>query len=181
MKILDAALLSLALGLTCSTLFLFGSDYPAGYVPTVPPPPLMTDVPRSMEFRAIVLHGASPGCRRADPGSRDSRAHFVVPAEDDAGRVLVEATSRWREQLAAVHTRNVAVNRRSISVWVDLPAPGASPSPAQRAALVDLVKRLQAQFGIPVSRVFAHAEVDLDAPCGAGGVIGAVRTPSTSR
>jgi len=181
MKILDAALLSLALGLTCSTLFLFGSDYPAGYVPTVPPPPLGTDVPHSMEFRAIVLHGASPACLRAEPGSRDSRAHFVVPVEDDAGRVLIEATPRWREQLAAVHTRNVMVNRRSIAVWVDLADSSDSPSPAQKAAILDLVNRLRAQFGIPASRVFAHADVDLDAPCGAGAVIGAVRYPAGGR
>ena len=168
MKILDAALLSTAIGLTCSTLFLFASDYPSGYVPTVLPPPLETTVPHSKDFMAIVIHGSSEACRKSDPGSRDSRAHFVVPMEDEEGVVRIESTPRWREQLAATHTRNLAVNRRSIAVWVDLPVPGAEPSPAQRAALADLVARLRAQYGIPEHRVFAHAEVDVQTGCGSG-------------
>ncbi|HTF55947.1 MAG TPA: peptidoglycan recognition family protein [Planctomycetota bacterium] len=168
MKILDAALLSTAIGLTCSTLFLFASDYPEGYVPTVLPPPLETSVPRSKEFLAIVVHGASDDCRKSDPGSRDSRAHFVVPVEDERGAVRIESTPRWREQLAAAHTRNLVVNRRSIAVWVEIPTPGSDPSPAQKAALADLITRLRAQYGIPGSRVFAHADVDVQTSCGSG-------------
>lgn len=168
MKILDAALLSTAIGLTCSTLFLFASDYPEGYVPTVLPPPLETSVARSKEFLAIVVHGASDDCRKSDPGSRDSRAHFVIPVEDAGGAVRIESTPRWREQLAAAHTRNLVVNRRSIAVWVEIPVAGADPTPAQEAALADLIARLRAQYGIPEDRVFAHAEVDLETKCGSG-------------
>ncbi|HEY3225365.1 MAG TPA: peptidoglycan recognition family protein [Planctomycetota bacterium] len=170
MKILDAALLSTAIGLTCSTLFLFASDYPEGYIPTVLPPPLETSVPRSKEFLAIVVHGASDDCRRSDPGSRDSRVHFVVPVENAEGAVRIESTTRWREQLAAAHTRNLVVNRRSIAVWVEIPTAESDPSPAQMAALADLISRLRAQYGIPENRVFAHADVDLETTCGSGSV-----------
>jgi N-acetylmuramoyl-L-alanine amidase-like protein len=166
-KIYDAALLSTAIGLTCSTVFLFASDYPASYVPTASPPPIETTAPRSKDFIAVVIHGASAACRARDPGSQDSRAHFIVPAEGEDGVVRIEATPRWREQLTAEHTRNKPVNRRSIAVWVDLPSPDSEPSPAQATALAGLVARLRAVYGIPAEHIFTHAEVDVETTCGA--------------
>ena len=165
MRIFDAALLSTAIGLTCSSVFLFASDYPASFVPTAPPPPVETTAPRSKEFIAIVIHAAAT-CKPRDPGSQDSRAHFIVPLEDESGIVRIEATSRWREQLTADHTRNKTVNRRSIGVWVELASPDAVPSPAQSSALASLTGRLRAICGIPAERVFTHADVDVDTKCG---------------
>ncbi len=165
-KIFDAALLSTAIGLTCSSVYLFASDYPATYVPTAAPPPVETTVPLSKDFIAVVIHGASAACRAREAGSQDSKAHFIVPAEDAEGVVRIEATPRWREQLTAQHTRNKIVNRRSIAVWVDLPMPESEPSPAQSAALAVLVDRLRALYGIPAERIFTHAEVDVGTTCG---------------
>jgi hypothetical protein len=167
LKIFDAALLSTAIGLTCSSVFLFASDYPASFVPTTSPPPLETTVPRSKDFIAVVIHGASVSCRARDPGSQDSRAHFIVPLEGEDGVVRVESTPRWREQLIAEHTRNKAVNRRSIAVWMDLTSPDSSPSPGQAAALRALLERLRAVYGIPANLIFSHAEVDVETTCGA--------------
>src|SRR5262245_14006694 len=154
MRLFDAALLSTAIGLTCSSVFLFASDYPASYVQTAAPLPLETTVPRSKEFLAIVIHGA---CTPADPGSQDTKAHFVVPMEDEDGVVRIEATPRWKEQLTAEHTRNKTVNRRSIAVWVRLPGPDFGPSPAQSAVTAALVEKLRSNYGIPAERVFTHA------------------------
>ena len=166
MKIFDAALLSTAIGLTCSSVFLFASDYPDSYVTMTAPPPLETTVPRTKDFIAVVIHGASKTCRARDPGSQDSRAHFIVPAEDLDGTVRIEATPRWKEQLTAEHTRNKTVNRRSIAVWIELSGPEAEPSPAQSAALDGLIDRLKALYGIPAEHIFTHAEVDVDTTCG---------------
>jgi N-acetyl-anhydromuramyl-L-alanine amidase AmpD len=164
-RFFDAALLSTAIGLTCSSVFLFASDYPSSFVPASAEAPLETSVPRSKDFIAIVIHGAST-CRAQEPGSKDSRAHFLVPQEDANGLVAIEATPRWREQLTAQHTRNRTVNRRSVAVWVELAVPDAGPSPAQAAALARLVERLRTAYGIPAERVFTHAEVDVDVTCG---------------
>jgi N-acetyl-anhydromuramyl-L-alanine amidase AmpD len=164
-RIFDAALLSTAIGLTCSSVFLFASDYPASFVPTAPPPPVETTAPRSKDFVAVVIHAAAT-CKPRDPGSQDSRAHFIVPQEDQSGIVRIEATPRWREQLAADHTRNKTVNRRSIGVWVELASPDAVPSPAQSSALASLVGKLRTNYGIPPERVFTHAEVDVETKCG---------------
>jgi hypothetical protein len=165
-RIFDAALLSTAIGLTCSSVFLFASDYPASFVPTISPPPVETTAPRSRDFIAVVIHGASASCRAREPGSQDSKAHFVVPLEGEDGAVRVEATARWREQLTAEHTRNRTVNRRSIAVWMDLPAPDAGPSSAQAAALAALLERLRSVYGIPADRIFTHFEVDVETTCG---------------
>jgi len=164
-KLFDAALLSTAIGLTCSSAFLFASDYPASFVPTEAPPPVETTAPRSKDFIAVVIHAAAT-CRARDPGSQDSRAHFVVPLEGEDGVVRIEATSRWREQLTAEHTRNKTVNRRSIAVWLECPAADVSPSPAQFAALAKLLERLKSVYGIPAERIFTHSEVDIDTTCG---------------
>lgn len=165
MKFFDAALLSTAIGLTCSSVFLFASDYPASFVPTSAPPPVESTAPRSKDFIAIVIHG-SPACRSSDPGSQDSKAHFVIPGEGEDGVVRIEATARWREQLTAEHTRNKAVNRRSIAIWLVLPGPDFGPSPAQTAALAGLVDRLRSIYGIPLERTFTHSDVDVDTTCG---------------
>ena len=165
-RFFDAALLSTAIGLTCSSVFLFASDYPASFVPATPGAPIETTVPRSKDFIAIVIHGAS-ACRAQEPGSKDYRAHFLVPQEDATGVVSIESTPRWREQLTADHTRNRTVNRRSIAVWVELKAADSSPSPAQSAAVTTLVERLRSVYGIPADMVFTHAEVDVDVKCGA--------------
>jgi hypothetical protein len=163
-KFFDAALLSTAIGLTCSSVFLFASDYPGSFVPAAATAPLETTAPRSKDFIAIVIHGA---CRAQEPGSKDSRAHFRVPREDASGFVAIEATPRWKEQLTSEHTRNRTVNRRSIAVWVDLAARDAGPSPAQAAALALLVERLRSTYGIAGDLVFTHADVDVDVTCGA--------------
>lgn len=166
MKIFDAALLATAFGLTCSSVFLFASDYPGSFVPAAAPLPIETTAPRSKDFIAIVVHAAA-GCRASDPGSQDSRAHFTIPREDESGLVTVEATARWRDQLAAEHTRNKVVNRRSIAVWLDLSKDDARPTPAQTAALAGLVERLRSVYGIPKDRVFTHEDVDVETKCGA--------------
>jgi hypothetical protein len=164
MKMFDAGLLSLAIGLTCSSVFLYASDYPASFVPTAAPLPVETAVPRSKDFLAIVIHGA---CKPAEPGSQDTKAHFVVPAEGEDGVVRIESTPRWKEQLTAEHTRNKTVNRKSIAVWIQLPGADFSPSPAQVSATAALVEKLKAVYGIPPERVFTHADVDVDTTCGA--------------
>jgi N-acetyl-anhydromuramyl-L-alanine amidase AmpD len=113
-----------------------------------------------------VIHGASAACRARDPGSQDSKAHFIVPQEGEDGVVHIEATARWREQLTAEHTRNKTVNRRSIAVWLELESPDSLPSPAQSEALARLVARLRSVYGIPADRIFTHSEVDVETMCG---------------
>ena len=163
MKIFDAALLSTAIGLTCSSVFLYASDYPASFVPSVSQVPVETTAPRSEDFIAIVIHA---GCKAQAAGSQDSKAHFIVPREGDDGVVRIEATPRWKEQLTAEHTRNKTVNRRSIGVWVELASPDAVPSPAQSSALSTLIGKLRTNYGIPPDRVFTHADVDVETKCG---------------
>ncbi len=175
MKLLDAALLSLAIGLTSAGAYLFASDYPAGYVAVVKPAPVGSRAPRNRDFQAIVVHGPEAACRRGEPGSLDVRAHFVVHADGESGAAWVEPTERWLEQISSVHTRNTAVNKRSIAIWIDPPATSSRATPAQEALLRDLVRRLRAEFAIPPSRVFAHADVDVGTSCAAGALVPAVR------
>lgn len=171
MKVVDAALLSLAIGLSAATAYLFASDYPSGFVNQLKPIPTATRVPRRHDFQAIVIHGPHDACPRSAPGSRDVQAHFIVHAEDADGEAWVEATPRWLDQLGATHSRNAAVNRHAIAVWVDAPT-----SPGQAEALRRLTVRLREEFGIPPAMIFSHADVDVGTGCGAGRGLASLRT-----
>lgn len=170
MKLLDAALLSLAVGLSAAAVFLFASDYPTGFVNQLRPIPTATRAPRRHDFRAIVIHGPHDACPRSAPGSRDAQAHFVVHAEDADGEAWVEATPRWLDQLTASHTRNAAVNRHAIAIWVDGPQ-----TPGQAEALRRLTARLREELGLPADMVFAHADVDVGTCCGPGAALANLR------
>jgi N-acetyl-anhydromuramyl-L-alanine amidase AmpD len=132
-----------------------------------------------MDYKAIIIHGPSSACPRTRPGSRDVQAHFIIPPIDATGTVRPEPTARWKEQLAATHTRNTSVNRKSISIWID--APSGEPAAVQIEALRDLVGRLRAEYGIAADRIYSHAEVDT-VSCGAGRIAATLRAcPWASR
>ncbi|MBI4566633.1 MAG: N-acetylmuramoyl-L-alanine amidase [Planctomycetes bacterium] len=166
MKILDALLLSFAISLSFLTLYVLGSDYPAGFVAKPPIFDVDPRVPPSNQFRAIVIHGGPKACRSSAPGSKDGQAHFIVSRPNGQEAVRVEATPRWQEQFPSRHTRNREWNRHAIAIWVDSEPSARGWTAAQRAMLSELVRRLRVRYGIPAERVYLHGDIEPAVSCG---------------
>ena len=153
-------MVSLSVAAGALTLALFTSNYPAGF--TAVPRPAVTEpaVPRSREFKAIVIHGPVSPCAASRPGSRDVQAHFIVKFDAASGTAEAEATPRWKDQLPAAHLKDPDLAAKSIAIRMEAPA-----HPAQGEVLADLVRRLRAEFGIAADRIYAHSALERGSSC----------------
>lgn len=161
MKPLDLLLLSVAIGLTLFTVYVFCADAP----PAEALEPLPE--PRNPDFQSIVLHHSATHGGSAAAFERDHRArlgglayHFVIGNGSGAADGLVETGYRWRDQIPGPHTKNVEINRRSIAVCLVGNLDTAPPTRRQIAALLPLLERLCCECRIPADRIFSHREAD---------------------
>ena len=168
LKPLDLFLLSIAIGLTCFTTYVFCTgENPAAALHAAEPAPA-----RNPAFKAIVLHHSATHGGSASAFERDHRArlgglayHFIVGNGSGSGDGEVETGYRWRDQIPGPHTKNQAVNLESIGVCVVGDLRAQPPTEKQLLAVLELLERLCRECGIPAGSVRCHREVDPETVC----------------
>jgi hypothetical protein len=187
MKPLDLLLLSIAVGLSLFTVYVFSTGAsPAGAVEETLP---AAGPVRNPAFRSIVLHHSATHGGSAAAFDRSHRArlgglayHFIVGNGQGSGDGEVETGYRWRDQIPGPHTKNQQANLESIAVCVVGDLQAGAPTSKQVAALMDLLERLCREASIPADRVVSHREVDPETHCpGKGLPMEAVRTALRAR
>jgi hypothetical protein len=169
MKPLDILLLSIAIGLTSFTVYVFcAGGAPAEAVSVEPPAP----APRNPAFRSIIVHHSATHGGSAAAFERNHRArlgglayHFIIGNGSGCGDGEIETGYRWRDQVPGPHTKNLEVNNESIAVCLVGDLQSAAPTRRQVAALLDLLERLCRECHIPAERVRCHKEVDPETLC----------------
>jgi hypothetical protein len=169
MKPLDILLLSVAIGLTTFTLYVFCADGapPAAAQEAPPAPPV-----RNPSFRMIVLHHSATHGGSAAAFERHHRSrlgglayHFIIGNGSGTEDGHVETGYRWRDQIPGPHTKNQDVNARSIAVCLVGDLQSSPPTEKQAASLLDLLERLCREGGIPAHRIRSHREADPETVC----------------
>ena len=186
MKPFDLLLLSVAIGLTSFTGYMFCTGGAPVEAPTAdgPIPEL-----RNSAFRSIVIHHSATHGGSAAAFERNHRArlgglayHFVIGNGSGAPDGAVEVGYRWRDQIPGPHTKNQEINLESIAICLVGDLEKEAPTKKQMAALVELLQKLCLEAHIPVDRVRTHREVDGETLCpGRGLPIEAIRAALADR
>lgn len=181
MKPFDLLLLSVAIGLTSFTCYMFCT----GGVP-LDPGAVESGVPRlrNPAFTSIVLHHSATHGGSAAAFERNHRArlgglayHFIIGNGSGSPDGAVEVGYRWRDQIPGPHTKNQEVNLESIAICVVGDLEHDLPTKRQMAALLTLLEKLCREGRIPPDRVRSHREVDPETLCpGKGLPMEAIRT-----
>jgi N-acetyl-anhydromuramyl-L-alanine amidase AmpD len=187
MKPLDILLLSIAIGLTSFTAYVFcAGGAPAAAMEELPPP---APPPRNPAFRSIILHHSATHGGSAAAFERNHRArlgglayHFIVGNGSGSADGEVETGYRWRDQIPGPHTKNAEVNNSSIAICLVGDLQTSSPTRKQMAALLDLLERLCRECRIPADRIRGHKEADPETLCpGRGLPIDSIRAALARR
>lgn len=186
MKPFDLLLLSVAIGLTSFTSYMFCT----GGAPLETPAPEAGIPPlRNPAFRWIVIHHSATHGGSAAAFERTHRArlgglayHFVIGNGSGAADGAVEVGYRWRDQIPGPHTKNQDINLESIAICLVGDLEKEPPTKKQMAALVELLERLCREGHIPAEHIRSHREVDGETICpGKGLPIDALRSALASR
>jgi hypothetical protein len=186
MKPFDLLLLSVAIGLSCFTGYMFctgGEPVDA----TAPESPIQA--PRSAAFKSIVLHHSATHGGSAAAFERNHRTrlgglayHFIIGNGSGAADGAVEVGYRWRDQIPGPHTKNQDVNLESIAICLVGDLETGAPTKKQMAALLDLLEKLCREGQIPAQRIRSHREVDVETLCpGKGLPMDGIRAAVSSR
>jgi N-acetyl-anhydromuramyl-L-alanine amidase AmpD len=186
MKPLDLLLLSVAIGLTSFTAYMFctgGAPIEASASDS------RIQAPRNPAFRSIILHHSATHGGSAAAFERNHRTrlgglayHFVIGNGSGAADGAVEVGYRWRDQIPGPHTKNQDVNLESIAICLVGDLEKEAPTKKQLAALVELLEVLCREGHIPADRVRSHREVDPETLCpGRGLPIEGIRSALSSR
>jgi hypothetical protein len=169
MKPFDLMLLSVAIGLSCFTGYMFctgGEPIDA----SAPESPIRAE--RSTAFKSIVLHHSATHGGSAAAFERNHRArlgglayHFIIGNGSGAADGMVEVGYRWRDQIPGPHTKNQDVNLESIAICLVGDFETGAPTKKQTAALLDLLEKLCREGQIPAERIQSHREVDVETLC----------------
>ncbi len=168
MKPLDILLLSIAIGLTSFTTYVFCAGGAPIAAPAEAPPP----APRNPAFRSIVLHHSATHGGSAAAFERNHRPrlgglayHFILGNGSGAADGEVETGYRWRDQIPGPHTKNAEVNGSSIAICIVGDLQAAPPTRKQIASLLDLLEKLCRECRIPADQIRCHKEVDPETLC----------------
>lgn len=186
MKPFDLLLLSVAIGLTSFTCYIFstgGEPAEAALADST------IQAVRNPAFKSIVIHHSATHGGSAAAFERNHRArlgglayHFIIGNGSGSEDGRVEVGYRWRDQLPGPHTKNQAVNLESIAVCLVGDLEASAPTKSQMAALLDLLEKLCREGHIPADRIRSHREVDGETLCpGRGLPIGAIREVMSRR
>ncbi len=169
MKPFDLLLLSVAIGLTSFTCYMFctgGEPIEAG----VPDSTVLA--PRNPAFQSIVIHHSATHGGSAAAFERNHRTrlgglayHFIIGNGSGSADGVVETGYRWRDQIPGPHTKNQEVNLESIAICLVGDLETGAPSKKQVAALLDLLEKLCREGQIPAERIHTHREVDGETLC----------------
>src|SRR5689334_21925857 len=169
MKPFDLLLLSVAIGLTSFTCYMFCT----GGEPIEASAPDSTILaPRNPAFQSIVIHHSATHGGSAAAFERNHRTrlgglayHFIIGNGSGAADGVVETGYRWRDQIPGPHTKNQDVNLESIAICLVGDLETGAPSKKQMAALLDLLEKLCREGQIPAERIRTHREVDNETLC----------------
>jgi N-acetyl-anhydromuramyl-L-alanine amidase AmpD len=169
MKPFDLLLLSVAIGLTSFTSYMFctgGAPIEAAAVESA------ILAPHNPAFRSIVIHHSATHGGSAAAFERNHRArlgglayHFVIGNGSGAADGAVEVGYRWRDQIPGPHTKNQDINLESIAICLVGDFEKEAPTRKQMAALVELLEKLCREGQIPADRIRSHREVDNETLC----------------
>jgi N-acetyl-anhydromuramyl-L-alanine amidase AmpD len=186
MKPLDLLLLSVAIGLTTFTSYMFCTG-------GAPVEAVAADsgiqAPRNPAFRSIVIHHSATHGGSAAAFERNHRSrlgglayHFVIGNGSGAADGAVEVGYRWRDQIPGPHTKNQEINLESVAICLVGDLEKEAPTKKQMAALMELLEKLCREGHISPDRIRSHREVDSETLCpGRGLPIGAFRAALTGR
>jgi hypothetical protein len=136
MKPFDLLLLSVAIGLTSFTAYMFctgGAPIEASASDS------RIQAPRNPAFRSIILHHSATHGGSAAAFERNHRTrlgglayHFVIGNGSGAADGAVEVGYRWRDQIPGPHTKNQDVNLESIAICLVGDLEKEAPTKKQR-------------------------------------------------
>jgi hypothetical protein len=89
--------------------------------------------------------------------------HFVVGNGRNMGDGEVQATFRWREQLAGAHAGNRTHNEQGIGICLIGNFEEQPPTPKQIDATRDLVRQLAKRHAITRERILRHSDIQATA------------------
>jgi hypothetical protein len=162
-----------------------GPSNSAPAVSSLAQPPVSADSPVDIlqsaaparEWDSIVLHhsattsGDVASIDRAHRQQKDSQGrpwlgigyHFVVGNGQKMGDGEVQATFRWKDQLAGAHAGNRHYNEHGIGICLIGNFEDRAPTPKQIGAARDLVRRLAQRHAIPRERIIRHQDIQATA------------------
>ena len=186
MKPFDLLLLSVAIGLTCFTCYMFATG---GEPISAAAPEATIQAPRNPAFKSVVLHHSATHGGSAAAFERNHRSrlgglayHFIIGNGSGAPDGTVEIGYRWRDQVPGPHTKNQDVNLESIAICLVGDLEAGAPTKKQMAALMDLLEKVCREGQISADRVRSHREVDVDTLCpGRGLPMDSIRGALASR
>ncbi len=137
---------------------------------------LQTEAP-ARAWKSIVLHHSATGTGdvasidQTHRQQKDSQGrpwlgigyHFVVGNGRAMGDGEVQATFRWREQLAGAHAGTREYNEQGIGICLIGNFEEHLPTPKQIDAARDLVRRLAQRHVIPRERILRHQDIQATA------------------
>jgi hypothetical protein len=169
MKPFDLLLLSVAIGLTSFTCYMFCTG---GEPIEAVASDATIQAPRNPSFKLIVLHHSATHGGSAAAFERNHRTrlgglayHFIIGNGSGTPDGVVEVGYRWRDQIPGPHTKNQDVNLESIAICLVGDLETGAPSKKQMTALLDLLEKLCREGRIPAERIRSHREVDNETLC----------------
>jgi hypothetical protein len=169
MKPFDLLLLSVAIGLTSFTCYMFCTG---GEPIEAVASDATIQAPRNPSFKSIVLHHSATHGGSAAAFERNHRTrlgglayHFIIGNGSGTPDGVVEVGYRWRDQIPGPHTKNQDVNLESIAICLVGDLETGAPSKKQMTALLDLLEKLCREGRIPAERIRSHREVDNETLC----------------
>lgn len=144
-------------------------------VPQTPVPPVNTWKPTVTErdWKYIVLHhtatetGDVQSIHEAHLKNKDKNGkpwqgigyHFVIGNGSGMGDGEIEPTFRWKQQMHGAHAGVGEYNQKGIGIVLVGNFEKHPPSPAQLAAVKQLVPALAAEYKIPPDQIMGHRDV----------------------
>jgi N-acetyl-anhydromuramyl-L-alanine amidase AmpD len=176
MKPLDHLLLSVAIGLSIFTAWVFSGEPAGEAAPAAPADPVaavLEEHPfRNAGFRSIVLHHSATHGGSATAFERNHRPrlgglayHFIIGNGSGSEDGLVEVGYRWKEQTPGPHTKAQDVNLSSIGICLVGDLQAKPPTRKQVESLMALLEGLCRAGGISPDRVRSHREADPETLC----------------
>jgi len=169
MKPFDLLLLSVAIGITSFTCYMFCTG---GEPVEAVASDATIQAPRNPAFTSIVIHHSATHGGSAAAFERNHRTrlgglayHFIIGNGSGTPDGVVEVGYRWRDQIPGPHTKNQDVNLESIAICLVGDLETGAPSKKQMTALLDLLEKLCREGRIPAERIRSHREVDNETLC----------------
>src|SRR5687767_8348430 len=186
MKPFDLLLLSVAIGLTSFTCYMFCTG---GEPIEAVAGDSTIQAPRKPAFQSIVIHHSATHGGSAAAFERNHRSrlgglayHFIIGNGSGAADGTVEIGYRWRDQIPGPHTKKQDVNLESIAVCLVGDLEAGAPTKKQMVALMDLLEKVCREGQISADRVRSHREVDVETLCpGRGLPMDSIRAALASR